>query len=249
MKRKILSIVIITGAFLLPAFAVASVRLVGLGKPRSRLLEDDNSTSVLNSTEEMSSSPSMEPTAAPSYESTTRPSDDTTPNNNNTDVTSTYGGPLPGKKGIGLTLRDDDWWINIPRVLALDPSWNYSWGSRRIAAQPSHIEFIPMIWGAWKDGNGVRRRMQQDILPNYVKRLCSNFERLYGESPKRLFSRLLNMMTIRSSTTLRFWTRRHIQVPIAYWGLPVDDLPVLHGHSTSHHVPVSFLSLPSPRTC
>ena len=59
--------------------------------------------------------------------------------------------PLPGKKGIGFTLRPEgqsgSWVDNLPKVIALDPYWNYSWGSTRIDAQPTHIEFVPMIWG------------------------------------------------------------------------------------------------------
>ena len=60
--------------------------------------------------------------------------------------------PLPGKKGIGLTLRDEgepgSWVENLPKVLALNVSWNYSWNRVRIPQQPDDIEFIPMIWGA-----------------------------------------------------------------------------------------------------
>jgi len=61
--------------------------------------------------------------------------------------------PLPGKKGIGMALRNEgeegSWLENLPRIISLDPYWNYSWGTRRIEAQPDDIEFVPMIWASW----------------------------------------------------------------------------------------------------
>jgi hypothetical protein len=76
--------------------------------------------------------------------------------------------PMPGKRGICFTLRDEgrkgSWLENLPKVIAMNPYWNYSWGSKRIAAQPENIEFVPMIWGAW--GNeGLERKITEDILP------------------------------------------------------------------------------------
>jgi hypothetical protein len=38
-------------------------------------------------------------------------------------------GPLPGKKGIGMTLKKENWEANIKRVKKLNVSWNYSWGT------------------------------------------------------------------------------------------------------------------------
>ena len=64
---------------------------------------------------------------------------------------STYDAPppLPGKKGACFTLRDEgkegSWVENMPKVVALSPYWNYSWGTKRVEAQPDNIEFIPMI--------------------------------------------------------------------------------------------------------
>lgn len=59
--------------------------------------------------------------------------------------------PLPGKKGAAFPLRDagqsGSWIENLPKVILLKPHWNYSWGSKRIDAQPADIEFVPMIWG------------------------------------------------------------------------------------------------------
>jgi hypothetical protein len=75
---------------------------------------------------------------------------------------------MPGKKGICFTLRDEgrkgSWLENLPKVIALNPYWNYSWGSKRIAEQPENIEFVPMIWGAW-GSEGLEQRITEDILP------------------------------------------------------------------------------------
>lgn len=37
---------------------------------------------------------------------------------------------LPGKKGVAYTLRSTNWEAHLPRVKFLNPSWNYSWGSK-----------------------------------------------------------------------------------------------------------------------
>jgi hypothetical protein len=78
--------------------------------------------------------------------------------------------PFPGKKGIGFTLREagrpGSWVEHLPRVLALNVSWNYSWNSVRIPQQPENIEFLPMIWGAW-GAAAVQRKIERDILPEY----------------------------------------------------------------------------------
>jgi hypothetical protein len=76
--------------------------------------------------------------------------------------------PLPGKKGIGMTLREagrkGSWEDNLPKVIALDPYWNYSWGPKRIAMQPESIEFVPMLWGAW-GSEGLECKIATDIMP------------------------------------------------------------------------------------
>jgi hypothetical protein len=76
--------------------------------------------------------------------------------------------PLPGKKGIGFTLREEgkkgSWIENIPKVVGLNPYWNYSWGSKRVEAQPDNIEFVPMLWGAWGK-TGFIDRIVSDIFP------------------------------------------------------------------------------------
>jgi hypothetical protein len=76
--------------------------------------------------------------------------------------------PLPGKKGACFTLRDPgqagSYDENMPKVIALKPSWNYSWGSRRVAVQPSNIEFVPMIWGFYGQA-GLDKKILEDIVP------------------------------------------------------------------------------------
>jgi hypothetical protein len=76
--------------------------------------------------------------------------------------------PLPGKKGIAFTLREEgemgSWVENIPKVVALSPYWNYSWDSKRVEAQPDNIEFVPMLWGAWGETAFIER-IVSDIFP------------------------------------------------------------------------------------
>ena len=52
----------------------------------------------------------------------------------------------------------------MPKVVALNPSWNYSWGSQRVETQPDDIEFVPMIWGAWNEDK-LNQAIQTDIVP------------------------------------------------------------------------------------
>ena len=76
--------------------------------------------------------------------------------------------PLPGKKGIGLTLRDEgqpgSWVEHLPKVTALAVSWNYSWNRVRIPQQPDDIEFVPMIWGANEEN--IQTRVT-DVVSDY----------------------------------------------------------------------------------
>lgn len=53
---------------------------------------------------------------------------------------------LPGKKGIGLVLKEVE--TALPQLISLRPYWNYHWGPARVAQQPENIEFVPMIWTA-----------------------------------------------------------------------------------------------------
>jgi hypothetical protein len=66
--------------------------------------------------------------------------------------------PLAGKKGAALTLREEgsstggSWVENLPKLIKLNPYWNYSYEAKRIVQQPADVEFIPMIWSG---GGGV----------------------------------------------------------------------------------------------
>jgi len=75
--------------------------------------------------------------------------------------------PLPGKKGIGFTLRDKgqegSWEDHMPRVQQLNVSWNYSWNWKRIPQQIDSSEFVPMIWGRWN----TQQRINDDVIPQY----------------------------------------------------------------------------------
>lgn len=59
---------------------------------------------------------------------------------------------LQGKKGACFTFRQEgkkgSWVENLPKVLALRPFWNYSWGVDSLGdRQPECIDFLPMVWG------------------------------------------------------------------------------------------------------
>ncbi|GKY98933.1 hypothetical protein MPSEU_000849100 [Mayamaea pseudoterrestris] len=78
--------------------------------------------------------------------------------------------PFAGKKGVCFLLRDEfdpkggTWVENLPKVKKLKPYWNYAWSPKRIAKQPSDIEFVPMLWGAWSR-KGLRETIQTVIMP------------------------------------------------------------------------------------
>jgi hypothetical protein len=80
--------------------------------------------------------------------------------------------PLPGKKGAAFTFRDEgqngSWKENLPKIISLCPYWNYSWGTRRIDAQPDNIEFIPMIWGG-NNTEMTRQSLEKDVV-DLIKR-------------------------------------------------------------------------------
>ena len=77
---------------------------------------------------------------------------------------------LPGKKGACFTLREQGSKQggtareNIPKVEALNPSWNYSWGTSRVKGQPDSIEFVPMAWGG-SDKDKLRDKLRADVVP------------------------------------------------------------------------------------
>jgi len=76
--------------------------------------------------------------------------------------------PLPGKRGICLTLRPEhqvgSWVQNLPKVLELEPYWNYSWGPQRAIFQPHDMEFVPMLWG-YRDVNSLQQLLDETISP------------------------------------------------------------------------------------
>jgi hypothetical protein len=77
--------------------------------------------------------------------------------------------PLPGKRGIGMTLREEgkmgSWAENLPKVVALNPYWNYSWSEKRVEAQPDNIDFVPMLWGAAWGETGLINKIESAIIP------------------------------------------------------------------------------------
>ena len=78
---------------------------------------------------------------------------------------------LPGKKGACFTLREKGSKQggtveeNMPRVKALNPSWNYSWGTTLANEQPQLVEFIPMIWSA-SNVESLQEKLNEDVIPN-----------------------------------------------------------------------------------
>lgn len=70
-----------------------------------------------------------------------------------------------------MTLRTDedrggpDWQVNLPRVLSLNGYWNYKWGITRIAAQPTHLEFVPMVWGGGRNLAPLTQLLQERVKP------------------------------------------------------------------------------------
>jgi len=72
---------------------------------------------------------------------------------------------LPGKKGIGFTMRDPgekgSWVDTLPFIQYLKPYWNYSWGYKPCPIQPADIEWVPMMWGR----NYLQQRINDYILP------------------------------------------------------------------------------------
>ena len=78
--------------------------------------------------------------------------------------------PLPGKKGVCMTLRSEgrngSWRENIPRIEVLNAYWNYKWGLERVEAQPADLEFVPMLWGGAKSPRELQRALEEHVLPH-----------------------------------------------------------------------------------
>ena len=87
---------------------------------------------------------------------------------------------LSGKKGACFTLRDPkskkggNRDRNLPKVKALNVSWNYSWNTAYVPGQPNTIEFVPMVWSA-RSMEKLQQRLSTDVIPQIkagkVKRL------------------------------------------------------------------------------
>lgn len=82
--------------------------------------------------------------------------------------------PLPGKRGVALTLRAEgragSWRENLPKVELLKGYWNYGWGLNRIDAQPEHVEFVPMLWGPRnKSILQVRELLHETVMASIKK--------------------------------------------------------------------------------
>jgi len=80
---------------------------------------------------------------------------------------------LPGKKGACFTLREagakkgGTVSENMPKVKALNVSWNYSWGTRLAPEQPKDIEFIPMSWGG-SNKERLKTYLQKNVVPEII---------------------------------------------------------------------------------
>jgi Glycosyl hydrolase catalytic core len=68
----------------------------------------------------------------------------------------TVKGPFPGKKGICFRLGKDEnkpgsWQENLPKVLAADAYWTYTWGMEGYDVLQQHggsdLMWVPMSWG------------------------------------------------------------------------------------------------------
>jgi hypothetical protein len=92
----------------------------------------------------------------------------------------------PGKKGACLTLRPSgqkgSWTDNLPKMLALNPSWVYSWGVPRLDALPQALEFVPMIWGY----NSAKINDQMKILKDQESKFLLGFNEPDGVSQSNL---------------------------------------------------------------
>jgi Glycosyl hydrolase catalytic core len=82
-------------------------------------------------------------------------------------ASNAVGKLLNGKKGVALTMRpigrSGSWLDNIPKLIKLNATWNYSWGPTRRKGQPESIDFLPMIWGYDNNPNNLKEILG-DIL-------------------------------------------------------------------------------------
>lgn len=83
--------------------------------------------------------------------------------------------PLPGKRGLRVPLNPNKKEESLRKLQKTKPFWNLSWNHKRIEEQPADIEFVPILWGAFGEEEGIRQRIEYEILPAYqlglVKRM------------------------------------------------------------------------------
>jgi Glycosyl hydrolase catalytic core len=79
--------------------------------------------------------------------------------------------PLPGKKGIGMTLYPETWQLHLELIQMLNVSWNYSWDAKRITFQPDDIEFVPMVWGRFD----ILPQLERNIIPEFKAKRIHRF--------------------------------------------------------------------------
>lgn len=76
--------------------------------------------------------------------------------------------PFPGKKGVAMLLQplntEDSWIENLPKLLQLAPYWNHAYSLQRLDAQPSSIEFVPMVWDTYPDDDLVSQ-LTEHVAP------------------------------------------------------------------------------------
>ena len=151
------------------------------GKPTSQphqvVTEAPNSSWNLSSTIRPSRStvyPTKVPRLKPTWHPTTTIRPTSAPAASQCAYTmQTMSNPLPGKKGMGMKLnpkgQEDSWVQNLPKLISLKPSWNYSWGLKRINAQPANILFVPMIWGGGSTASELHTELQSLVQAGNAK--------------------------------------------------------------------------------
>jgi Glycosyl hydrolase catalytic core len=137
---------------------------------------------------------------------------------------------LPGKKGAAFTLRDigrpGSWVENLPKVIALRPHWNYSWGPKQVDAQPADIEFVPMIWGT-NNAALVQTVIRDVIVPQVQK---GQTKRLLGfNEPDSTSQANMNV-----SKALEIWpTLESANVPLTSPSCVLPNVPWMTAFMTS----------------
>lgn len=118
--------------------------------------------------------------------------------------------PLPGKRGLGTPLNPEKKSESLRKLHALKPSWNLSWNSYLVDEQLEDMEFVPMLWGAGGGEEGLRNRIENDILPGYqqghIKRV------ILFQSPDRA-----NQANLSVDTVVGFWDM------LSSYGIPLTS--------------------------